>query len=1020
MVSIRKQTRAHQLARSAGLALQASLQNAGCFVVFRVDEDPDIDSDTSADGTDLDAETLPIRTEEIGEAAARDLLAQGLLGELPKDHWQPLLPEELDPLLPAFEVSGILGRGGMGAVYEGIQTSLKRRVAIKLLPPEVATDGTFAERFQREAISMAALAHPNIVNIHDFGQTTGGHFFFAMEYVDGADLSKLIKTGELDSKQVGSIITQICDALGYAHEKGYVHRDIKPANIFVTQDGRVKVGDFGLAKLVSGDDADDLFEQMGLTQTGYAMGTPNYVAPETLKSGVEVDHRVDIYALGVMLYEMFTGSVPRGAFAPASQKNAQVDTKFDAVVTRAMQEEPADRYQSTQELKSDLQAAESRAHPPVQDEEHGSSLPSPTPKSEGPKLKTKRPLVLAALILLPLLAIGAFLLQNRETDQASQPESAANPAIPTGAPTGTTFEQALTHDDPAQFPDRPTDGLDGWVKIFDGETLDGWKIHSRNIGEFVPNGEAGVKIASKAGVLEFNGIGAGFSLCFCGAESSPLSLGDFEIYTEVLLENEYTDSGIVLLGEYSVIPGGGMLIRSEKRAFKLGIGRESVGMAHKPDNRIPLPNGEWISNRLVTDGFEIKWPSGDSPTQTVFTAGRAYGELRLMFHGGREKGKVAYRHIYLCPKDPAVTAYLLGEGPAPEGILAPENTSPESLSSDSPFPLPMPERLAEVGRLAAFRLVEDPATDDALLRAAQAFSDTDFVQIEIMSGGGEPSHFVGLTPEGKLRGINANGGKIIALPEDDGYLRLATGQQQLGLALHRSGKVRSFGHYALQFQPDFQSKCIEIAAAKLHCMALTEDGRVLSWNGWGESPDSSPPTDLPPAVDITVAVHNFIALDHEGHLWGWGGKKEESPHLRGEPSAERIRSFLTSQRDLDLTQLSLHAGHVVLPDGRCLYGYDGKKLSIRQIPEGYEQAFFRNRSRLYKDGKGAWSIENEGLSTATQSDFQEWASGAIQIVADATYALAIFPPDHPMVTKGRPLVVPATGTELPAEATDSQ
>jgi len=764
-----------ELAQSAGLTLQASLQNAGCFVVFRVDEDPDIDSDTSADGTDLDAETLPIRTEEIGEAAARDLLAQGLLGELPKDHWQPLLPEELDPLLPAFEVSGILGRGGMGAVYEGIQTSLKRRVAIKLLPPEVDTDGSFAERFQREAISMAALAHPNIVNIHDFGQTTGGHFFFAMEYVDGADLSKLIKTGELDSKQVGSIITQICDALGYAHEKGYVHRDIKPANIFVTQDGRVKVGDFGLAKLVSGDDADDLSEQMGLTQTGYAMGTPNYVAPETLKSGVEVDHRVDIYALGVMLYEMFTGSVPRGAFAPASQKNAQVDTKFDAVVTRAMQEEPADRYQSTQELKSDLQVAESLAHPPEQDEEHGSSLPSPIPKSEGPKPKSKKPLVLAALLLIPLLALGAFLL------------------------------------------------------------------------------------------------------------------------------------------------------------------KENTGL---------------------------------SPSKAT------------------------------TPEPPS-----------------PDLTTP---ASGSPFPLPMPERLTEVGRLAAFRLVEDPATDDALLRAAQAFSDTDFVQIEIMSGGGEPSHFVGLTPEGKLRGINANGGKIIALPEDDGYLRLATGQQQLGLALHRSGKVRSFGHYALQFQPDFQSKCIEIAAAKLHCMALTEDGRVLSWNGWGESPDSSPPTDLPPAVDITVAVHNFIALDHEGHLWGWGGKKEESPHLRGEPSAERIRSFLTSQRDLDLTQLSLHAGHVVLPDGRCLYGYDGKKLSIRQIPEGYEQAFFRNRSRLYKDGKGAWSIENMGLSAATQSDFQEWASGAIQIVADATYALAIFPPDHPMVTKGRPLVVPATGTELPAEATDSQ
>ena len=369
-----------------------------------MDEDSDIDSEEPSEGSPDPDLTRPIPTEEIAHAAAQGLLAQGLLGEPPKDHWQPLLPEELDKLLPAFDVSAILGRGGMGAVYEAVQTSLKRRVAIKLLPPEVDTDGSFAERFQREAISMAALEHPNIVHIYDFGQTSAGHYYFAMEFVDGADLSKLIRTGDLGPKEVGTIIAQVCDALGYAHGKGYVHRDIKPANIFVTQDGRVKVGDFGLAKLVSGDNADEVSEELGLTMTGYAMGTPNYVAPEALKSGAEVDHRADIYALGVMLYEMLTGNVPRGAFAPASQKNAQVDKKLDQVVTKAMQEEPANRYQSTHELKEEVAKSGSL------------NVEKPASAATGEsKDRSKFSAILGSLLVLGLLVGGFYLLKDRET-----------------------------------------------------------------------------------------------------------------------------------------------------------------------------------------------------------------------------------------------------------------------------------------------------------------------------------------------------------------------------------------------------------------------------------------------------------------------------------------------------------------------------------------------------------------------------------------------------------------------------
>ena len=269
--------------------------------------------------------------------------------------WEPPSPEDLGPFLPAFTIESILGRGGMGAVYRAMQKSLDRPVAIKLLPPELSADPEFEARFKREAKAMARLNHPNIVQIYDFGQTEGGHYYFVMEFVEGVDLHHFIREGNLDSEGALNAVSQICDALQYAHEKGFVHRDIKPANIFLNTEGVLKVGDFGLAKLVDGETL-SATEQLGLTMTGVAMGTPHYIAPEQLSAEgtTTTDHRADIYSLGVMFYEMLTGDLPRGAFKSPSERNEQIDVRIDGVVYRAMDSDPADRYQSAADLRSDV------------------------------------------------------------------------------------------------------------------------------------------------------------------------------------------------------------------------------------------------------------------------------------------------------------------------------------------------------------------------------------------------------------------------------------------------------------------------------------------------------------------------------------------------------------------------------------------------------------------------------------------------------------------------------------------
>jgi prepilin-type processing-associated H-X9-DG protein len=251
-----------------------------------------------------------------------------------------------------FEILELIGRGGMGAVYKARQKSLDRLVALKVIPPEAAKDPSFAERFQREAKAMARLNHPSIVSVYDFGQN-GDLFFLAMEYVDGVNLRHALQASRLQPREALAIVPQICDALQYAHDQGVVHRDIKPENVLLDRLGRVKIADFGLAKLL-GQSPDNY----KLTQTQQVMGTPRYMAPEQIEKPTAVDHRADIYSLGVVIYEMLTGELPIGRFDPPSRK-VQVDVRIDQVVLRTLEKEPDRRYQRASQLKTELASAAS-------------------------------------------------------------------------------------------------------------------------------------------------------------------------------------------------------------------------------------------------------------------------------------------------------------------------------------------------------------------------------------------------------------------------------------------------------------------------------------------------------------------------------------------------------------------------------------------------------------------------------------------------------------------------------------
>ena len=309
--------------------------------------------------------TLP---DPLKTAVLADLTGPGHAGGRPPQGAgarQTLAGTRLGP----YEVREPLGRGGMAEVYHGVHTRLGRAVAIKVLPAGLAVHADFRERFEREARAVAALRHTNIVQVYDFGDAAG-MYYMVMEYIDGSDLARLLaERGQLPLAQVLPLLRDVAAALDYAHGQGLVHRDVKPSNVMLQAASAVGLGqrailtDFGIAKILTGAGS-------AATRAGVMIGTPDYMAPEQIRAASEVDQRVDIYALGVMLFQMLTGRLPFAGGNPGEVVQAHLNrpapnprtllpdlpTRVADAVLRALAKDPAERYQTAGTLASALDA----------------------------------------------------------------------------------------------------------------------------------------------------------------------------------------------------------------------------------------------------------------------------------------------------------------------------------------------------------------------------------------------------------------------------------------------------------------------------------------------------------------------------------------------------------------------------------------------------------------------------------------------------------------------------------------
>jgi beta-lactam-binding protein with PASTA domain/predicted Ser/Thr protein kinase len=332
-----------------------------------------------------------------------------------------------------YEVEEPLGTGGMAEVWRGHDRVLNRTVAIKTLLPQFARDASFVDRFRREAQAAARLNHPGIVSVYDSG-TDGDTPYIVMQYIEGRTLGDFLGSGKtLPPKQAAQIAQEIAEALGVAHAHGVIHRDIKPANVMITRDGKVLVMDFGIARLISGPET--------APQTSAVLGTASYLSPEQAQ-GQPVDARSDIYALGVVLYEMLTGRPPFTGDSPMaiaykqvnatppapSSANPDVPPELDAVVMRALSKNPANRYQTGQEFADDLERARTGGQvmatpllPAGGEATQVISRPQPTsvlpPQEQEPGGSRKAWVgALLAIVIMALLAAGAYLAVTMLTD----------------------------------------------------------------------------------------------------------------------------------------------------------------------------------------------------------------------------------------------------------------------------------------------------------------------------------------------------------------------------------------------------------------------------------------------------------------------------------------------------------------------------------------------------------------------------------------------------------------------------
>ncbi len=363
-----------------------------------------------------------------------------------------------------YDILETLGKGAMGQVYKAVQPSLNRIVALKVLPPELASDPERVERFDREAQAIALLNHPNVVNIIDRGHDAD-RFFFVMEYVAGTSLSAVLSARRLSLPETITVFKMICRGLQAAHRKGIVHRDLNPRNVLVSDDlGVVKLADFGISRVES------ISLRVGTLSTAeVSMGTMHYMAPEQAVDMGAVDQRADIYSAGVVLYEMLTGRVPVGRFSLPSQLNTEAPSALDPIVLRCLATDPADRYPSVDQLLTSVSALENDLRFGVVQDLRGLSrstskiLRRSTQKFwTGRSPRRRAALAAAGAVIAVAVLLGVWLSTRSRTNAPATTEDPVNeyPLIESPLAGGPFGETPAVGADTAQLePDQQTVGV---------------------------------------------------------------------------------------------------------------------------------------------------------------------------------------------------------------------------------------------------------------------------------------------------------------------------------------------------------------------------------------------------------------------------------------------------------------------------------------------------------------------------------------------------------------------------------
>lgn len=268
--------------------------------------------------------------------------------------------EAVTPSVPGYQLGPLAGSGGLGLVFRATRESDGTTVAVKMLSRRWCEDHEQIARFEREGRVLSKLNDPNIVRFIESGKTTDGHLYLATEFVEGMDLRRRLVQQPLPVNEALDIFARICAAVEHAHAMEVVHRDLKPSNVLLGNDGSVKVADFGIAKPARAGSA-----AVSLTQSNSTIGTPYYMAPESIRSLSAANARSDIYSLGVILYELLTGSLPMGSFTPASKKKPGIDPRFDAIIEKALAEDPAQRFASVKAFREAVQGIASPRPPRI-------------------------------------------------------------------------------------------------------------------------------------------------------------------------------------------------------------------------------------------------------------------------------------------------------------------------------------------------------------------------------------------------------------------------------------------------------------------------------------------------------------------------------------------------------------------------------------------------------------------------------------------------------------------------------